>query len=612
MIRFFCKPLALALFLAPLFAVATSWPADLPGSASVEFRSGNYSESIRLASKADPAPRRDFLIAVALLRAGKPEEALPRLIDSEKALPLAADYAASYQAEALFGIGRFSEAAEKALIVARQYPSSLLLRRNEKLLIDALFRSGDFNGALKSARNFIEKYPSGTDSVDALFLTGGCMEKIGDVKGAAWIYRNIWLNNPASAQAAKSGERLKEIGASAAAAPYTANELLQRASALSALNHPTATLQTLDSIQKESVTAETSDRITFQRGIALYRLKKYLEAEKYFRSLAGDSRNPSIKSEGSFYLAKTLERKGSDDEALKIYMELAAGGKSEQYADDALMEAAGLLRNRGDFAGGARLYAKLVSEFPESRFAPKATWGAAWSNFLAGRDMEASEAFKKLLNDYSEREKALYWLARSLEKSGSSESQDYYDLLLSEYPGGFYAAWIRDRKGVPDNRETVGKANPLTEIPDAVGFEKPRLLASIGMLKEARDETAAILKRIRDQKAFAPALAKLYLETGDYGSSILLFHKNRPLKWETKTLPLWVAGFPVAHSDKVSRYAGENGLQDSLVYSIIRNESGFSEWVKISGRSCRADAAYAIYRAADGDGQKRIRPADAS
>ena len=58
-------------------------------------------------------------------------------------------------------------------------------------------------------QNYIEKYASGGDAVDASFLSARCREELADLSGALLVYRSIWLNNPASPLAAKAQERLK-------------------------------------------------------------------------------------------------------------------------------------------------------------------------------------------------------------------------------------------------------------------------------------------------------------------------------------------------------------------------------------------------------------------
>jgi soluble lytic murein transglycosylase len=108
------------------------------------------------------------------------------------------------------------------------------------------------------------------------------------------------------------------------------------------------------------------------------------------------------------------------------------------------------------------------------------------------------------------------------------------------------------------------------------GFDKARLLASLGMLEEARTEMAATRKKSGEKKGQFPALARVYLEIRDYGSAISLFMQNRPVAWEQGALPLWTAGYPRAYSELVSQNAVLNGLSEGLVYAFIRAESGFA------------------------------------
>jgi soluble lytic murein transglycosylase len=185
-----------------------------------------------------------------------------------------------------------------------------------------------------------------------------------------------------------------------------------------------------------------------------------------------------------------------------------------------------------------------------------------------------------LLKDEDIREKALYWLARTLEHTPGSEAAAYYRALLDEYPSGFYATWYRAQRGVKDLREPSGQPDGLSGLPLISGFEKPRLLASMGMVEESRAEMAAARKKISDKKSLFPGLARIYLEIQDYRSAISLFLQNRPVKWDKVSLPLWMAGYPLVYSDLVARDTATNGLSEGLIYALIRAESGFSPAIK--------------------------------
>ena len=544
------------------------------------FRGKDYAESITMARKSAESPHRYLLLGVANLRLGKAEEAIPLLATAEQRLPLLGDYAALYRAEALLKLKRYAEAATVVATIPKSYPTSPLIRRSEKLQADIQVESGDYRGGLKTCLTFIEKYPSGADSIDMLYQSARCRAQTGDPGGAALIYRGIWLDNPTLPLAAKSRELLGELekkGIKVAA--YTPEELLRRASSQYTQSDYTASLLTLQSIPSSGLPAAVSSRIDLRAGMAYYRLRNYKAAEKSLTQ-AATAGSAGIVSEGRFWQAKALERQDQNDRAYTIYMELAGKGKKGECADDALTEAAGLRRNQGRYSEAARLFEQLGTTFPDSKHLPRAAWDAAWCRYLAGEFPAATDAFRRLMKDETLREKALYWLARAQEKSGNTDAGSSYRLLLDEYPAGFYAAWHREQKGLKDLREPLGRRNALSELPLLPGYERARLLASLGLLDEARSELTVARKRSGDKKGLFPGLGRIYLEMEDYGSAIALFQQNRPVKWDKASLALWTVGFPLAYTGIVSQQTRENALSEALVYALIRAESGFSASIK--------------------------------
>jgi soluble lytic murein transglycosylase len=571
--------LVVMLFTLSFSAISLSSDAnDLLARAASRFREKDYADAAAVAKKAGESPQRAFLLGAALVRMGNAEEALPLLAEAEAKLLLAADYAALFQAEALLKMKKYPEAAGKAASMAKAYPASLLIRRSEKLYADILYEAGDFAGALKAYQGFVEKYASGGDSVEALFKAARCREETGDVNGSALVYRTIWLNNPTSAQSKKSQERLKQLEKSGIKiSAYTPEELLRRASTLATSNEFTSSQQVLQTIPVEGQTAAFSARVELRAGMNQYRLRNWKQAEKNLAKAVGSSL-PGIRSEARFWLAKTLERQDLNERAFALYMELAGEGKKQEFADDALMEAAGLRRSQGKFGEAARLFEQVAKGFPDSKFIPRAAWEIGWCSYLAGEYPAAAESFKALLKDEAIREKTLYWLARALEHTEGADV--YYRVLLEEYPAGFYATWYRAEKGVQDLREPWGRSSALSELPLLPGFEKPRLLASLGLAEESRSEMAAARKKAGDKKSLFPGLARIYLEIQDYSSAIALFLQNRPVKWDKANLPLWTAGYPLVYSELVAHDTAANGLSEGLIYGLIRAESGFSPAIK--------------------------------
>lgn len=553
---------------------------DYLNRAAAQYRDKDFGAAYTSAGKSFDLTQRSFVRGMSALRMEKFEEAATLLSEAEQKLPLIADYAALYQAEALMKLKRYPAASAKAASIHASFPSSKLLRRSEKLYADIFFEAGDYKGALKFYQSFIEKYPAGSDAVEASFASARCREESADPGGALQVYRSIWLNNPASPLAVRSEERLKQLERSGFKLPsYTAEELLKRASTLYAQSEFSGSLKSLEMIPDAFRSQAISSRIYLRTGMAQYRLRRYKLAEKQFVK-AVTSSVPGVRSEARFWLAKSLERQDLKDRALAMYLELAGEGKKQEFADDALIEAGGLKRGLRQYAEAARLFDQAARITSESKTVARSVWDSGWCSYLAGDYPAAAEAFKGLLADETQRERALYWLGRMQEKSSDGSATSYYRTLLAEFPAGFYATWYRELNGVKDSRDSLGQRDALAELPMPPGFEKARLLASLGLLEEARVEMAVARKKNGDKKVQFPALARVYLEMRDYGSAISLFMQNRPVPWEMGTLPLWTAGYPRAYSELVSQNAALNGLSEGLVYALIRAESGFAPAIK--------------------------------
>ncbi len=553
---------------------------DYVNRAAVHYRDKDFAGAYALAGKSSDQTHRSYILGMAAFRLEKFDEAAVLLADAEQKLPLIAEYAALFQAEALLKLKRYPAASAKAASINSSVASARVVRRSEKLYADILYEAGDYKGALKAFQSFMEKYPSGGDAVDASFSSAKCREALADTGGALVIYRSIWLNNPASPLAARAQERLKQLERpDLAIPPFTAAELLKRASILYAQRKYSASLNTLEMIPAESSPQDITSRIDLRTGMVLYRLRRYKQAENLFRKAAA-SLQPGVHSEARFWLAKSLERQDLKAQALVLYMELGGEGKKQEFAAAAMNEAAGMKRGLGQYAEAALLSEQAATLAPDAKVMAKSIWNSGWSRYLAGEYPAAADDFKRLLADTAQREKILYWLGRTFEKSGDATATTYYNYLLSEFPSGFYATWYRERKGIKDTRESFGNHDVLAGLPLVSGFDKARLLASLGMLEEARSEMAVARKKYGEKKGQFPVLARVYLEMRDFGSAIYLFTQNGPVAWKKETLPLWAAGYPRAYTDLVSQNAVLNGLSEGLVYAMIRAESGFAPAIK--------------------------------
>jgi soluble lytic murein transglycosylase len=132
------------------------------------------------------------------------------------------------------------------------------------------------------------------------------------------------------------------------------------------------------------------------------------------------------------------------------------------------------------------------------------------------------------------------------------------------------------------------RLRPGTAALEGQALERPRILLEAGLVSEARDELDRLFARARglDDRL---ALAELYSNAGD-------FHRPQRLVVDAYVeelgrgpapaqLELWWHAWPAPFAGELERaLVGLDGLEPELVYSIMREESGYRpEVVSISG-----------------------------
>lgn len=534
-----------------------------------------YPDVTSLVARTPESARQSFIVALARYRQGQYDEAVPLLAAAEQQLPLLGDYAALYQAESLMKLKRYAEATVKLEGFSTTYPSSRLARRVAKLSADTLFAAGDYDKSRKAYQEFVAKHASGADSLDALLQMARATEAAGDLVSAQKQYRSLWLKNPSRTVAASAQEKILSLESRGVKnSPYTAEELLGRAAALAAAGDHKGVHTSLGLIAKEERTPVVTAQIDLRSGMAAYRQREYSTAQSSFTRVASLSQGNA--DEARFWLAKTLERRDHNEQALALYEELSRQGKQHRFADDALMEAAGLQRSQGNYGEAATLYGRLIASFPDSSYLTSARWGQAWGRYRAGDYPAAVAAFTAALKDDKLREQALYWLARSLERVGNTQqAMEYYTTLREEFPYGFYTAWRRGQLPAEGQQNPLVPGASKDTLPLGLVVEKPLLLAALGMADEARAELAQLRSKESGKKGNLSQLVRASFELNDYAGAMALFGKNGKPAWAKEGAFLWIAGYPQGFAETVEQRAAEYKLSPSLVYALTRAESNF-------------------------------------
>ena len=359
--------------------------------------------------------------------------------------------------------------------------------------------------------------------------------------------------------------------------PYSTDELVRRGMTLYDLGKYSQAAMVFQNVTSVQQPAGSDARFRLKGGQALFKARRYKEAEQAFTALLARKMDRDIYEEAYFWLGRALNRNGKNEEAFTAFVKLAEASVNSELADKALMEAAFIRKNQNRMDEALTLLKKFILSHPGSPFRQSATWEIAWGSFQSGDMKTAVEYFKPLTDKETTREKALYWYGRALSASGDvTGAQAAFASLLAEYPLGFYAQWYRKEVNLKGDDISMPVTNLCEILPVPSGYDRVKALITFGMYDEARKELAVSRKKTSAKNGALPGLARLYLEMDDYNGAYNLLRNDRPRKVEKDNLYQWGLCFPLAFREHVAKMAAEFTIPEGLIYSLMRAESSFS------------------------------------
>lgn len=519
------------------------------------------------ALKSSEKGARAFLLGMSSIKLELWEEAASQLATAAESYPLLADYALYNQGLALSKLGRADQALLPLYKLVKEYPDSRLLRPALSLYGDTMAAAGHPKEALDVYMLFIERYPSGSDSISALFGSALCREKLGDPKSAATTLRAVWLNYPASPLAEKAAAELQRLAAAGTPVdPYTSAELFKRGNTLGDVGRYKQAADAYAAISLAGESEEFAQKVRLKMGQAQLKARRYHDAQATLKEVVQKGAGSSAAQEASYNLGKVLDKMGKPDEAFDLYLKLAENKRSA-VADDALREAAYVRRFQRKWAEAAQLFRRYLTEHPEQKTS-SVLWDTAWSSYQSRDYQAAATTLRKLAERDEMREKALYWLGKSLIATGDANGAEAaFAALAAEYPFGYYTLlcnrWC-EQSAFPSPPKSLTEALPMP-----AGYEREKALIAFGLYDEAVRE----LKARKAKNTFG--IARLYLEMGNYNGAYHTMASEKLKRNGTDSTSVWGLNYPLAYRDDVAKNAVANALPESLVYAIMRSESNY-------------------------------------
>ena len=527
-----------------------------------------------LASASPHAGAQKLALAKDAVQNGKAQKALVILKGVEDEVPELARYVFFVRGEALLAAGK-SGAAEMFLQAAENETLE-----SESLETEALERAalafekrGDGRRAAEIFGTLIKS--GGGERLDFyLKKTAELAEKNGEKILAARLWKRLWRERPLSDFSDLAAERAAALGDGDF--PLR-SDLADRADALFEKRKWKSAL----AVYRELPPGGRRDA---RMATCLYRTgrKNPKRLKEALSLLEGVNSAEGVYTTGVVLaaLGKTAESGAKKAEYLRrsrrVFRSVHKRFPGSPEAGKALM--------REQRTGGAKkaeeIYRVIKDRYPSLR--ADAGWRAGWAFYRAGNFEKAERIFsengrdkKSFLGGQFE-----YWRARIAEKRGNAAEARRIFAKLADGPFSYYSFLASER--VASGRGGAERITPESPVSDKsdkkpfagakaeavagnghAGVRRARLLAEAGLGGWAKDE-ARLAAADKPNDACA-VLAGL----GDFDFCIKLTGNNPP----DRRLRL---AFPKGFEREVKTHAGNNGVSEHLVYSLIREESRFA------------------------------------
>jgi soluble lytic murein transglycosylase len=500
------------------------------------------------------------------------------------------DYADYLGAQAAIQAGRGTDAYALLDRFADRHPESIFDANAPVLLANAYLQQNDPQGAL---RVLVPVEDSAQAShVDFRYSLGRAYQMSGDTTHAAAIYRSLYVSFPLSVEAAQARTQMQAMGT-----PPTAAERKTHADQLFNAKRYAEAAEEYHTIEKDGsgLSAADHDALLIYAAACEMRLKRISRREVEKLPETKDD-SAALKLYMLAELSRTENDQASHDE---LIARMVKEYPTSRWLEEALYSGGNMYLLKHDPQQATYHYSLLVKMFPDSTYAASAHWRAAWMNYRLHNYAEAARLMDEQIQGYPagiEVPSALYWRGRIYEDEEKNFGQavNYYHALTASYINFYYALLAKQRLNVLKGQgTTTAPAAALSSVrvpvvPELTGelpdnephLIKARLLANASLNEYIGPEIQA---SSTSSEWGALAQAEIY---SSYGETTRAIQSMKHSGISFFALPLdrvptiyWKLLFPQPYwSDLVSN-SQKNGLDPYLVASLIRQESEFNAGV---------------------------------
>ena len=365
-----------------------------------------------------------------------------------------------------------------------------------------------------------------------------------------------------------------------------------------------------------SETGEKVEEALYYKALAQRAVGQTREALETLEQVITEHPDSEVLVQAWYEKGATLAQAGDNDAAVEAYQDLAASFPASDLAPESLWQAARLRQGEEAYAEAAGIYEELQLEFPDSEDPDAALWYAGLAHYRAGEIEKAVGNWQSLLDNYPDSiygPKTRYWLGKVGAEPEAPDATGYWEQLLAELPGTYYALrvqqldagesltitrmitapieplpwdgarfeaeilpWLRGWTEVPTGTESL--ILPIT-VTQGTDLSRGQILLEVGLRGEALDSFERVRSSVESDPLALAALGRFFREQDMYGLAASCAARLADLWPEgdihDAPLTLMYLAYPLAYADLLSTEAQSQGLDPVLLAALVRQESLF-------------------------------------
>jgi len=505
------------------------------------------------------------------------------------------DYADFLAAQAAVVGNRPQDAVALLEHFAEKHPGSLFVPNAPLLESEAYLDLHDAANALRVLAP-LENTPAAGHS-DFRLAQGKAYQAGGNAAQALALYRQIYLGDPLSPEAASAKTQLAAMNA-----PLAPAERKQHADAMFNAKQYVVAAEEYRALEKneKQLTQADRDALEIYAAVCDLRLKRLTRSDVSHLPVTGDD-SAALK----MYLQSELARnEGEVEEHEALVKQMEHKYPTSRWLEEALYSGGNMYLLKKNPTQAIAQFEDLTVRFPHSTYAPSAHWHAAWLSYRLRNYPEAARLMDEQIMNYPagvEIPGALYWRARLYEdiEHNLPQALNYYKALNAAYANTYYAVLGRQRIAVIGSHESIAPAPALAAVHPV---EDPHLTAALPendphLIKARLLANAGLNEYIKPEIHLSAtsaswgtlAEAEIYQSFGEDARALQTMKSSGlpffSLPIAMMPMQYWQLVFPRPYWTQIANDAQTNGLDPFLVASLIRSESAFN-----AGAVSRANA----------------------